>query len=168
MNNNRLVIKIGAKQFLVKPGDKIVADRLRKAEGEVFELNDLLSNELVKLKVVAHTLGKKINGLKFKNKIHYLRRYGHRQTQTILEVLSAGKEAPKSSSAKAEKVEAVATARVASAGKSVKEKRSSTTKKETKPVSKAGDKEIKSKMGDSDKTTKKTKASARKVTKNEA
>lgn len=92
MSDKQLVIKIGSKQFLAKPGAKLVADRLNKKEGEAFELADLLDKEPVKLKVIAHTLGKKIHGLKFKNKIHYLRRYGHRQSQTILEVLSVGRE----------------------------------------------------------------------------
>ncbi|QQG50012.1 MAG: bL21 family ribosomal protein [Candidatus Berkelbacteria bacterium] len=84
------VVELGGKQHLVAAGTRITTNRLKAKEGEILELKSLDDSSPVSLKVITHSLGKKINGLKFKNKVRYLKRYGHRQTQTVLEVTAIG------------------------------------------------------------------------------
>lgn len=82
------IIDLGGKQHVVSAGTKIQVNRLETKEGETINAKDLLSGSTIQLKVVNHFLGKKISGLKFKNKIRYIRHYGHRQHLTSLEVLA--------------------------------------------------------------------------------
>lgn len=89
-NKKVAIISAGGKQHLVEVGSVVTVNRLSQKEGETIELIDLLQNEPVAVKVIAEKLGTKINGLKFKNKVRYMRRYGHRQRQSVLEVLSIG------------------------------------------------------------------------------
>lgn len=88
---SQAVIELGGKQHLVAAGVRITTNRLKAKEGEAIELKSLEDQTPVSLKVITHSLGKKINGLKFKNKVRYLKRYGHRQAQTLLEVTAIGK-----------------------------------------------------------------------------
>ena len=85
------VVSLGGKQHLVGVGDRITVNRLQSKPGESLQVTDLLHQEPVKLKVLAEALGEKISGLKFKSKVRYLRRYGHRQRQTVVEVIAIGK-----------------------------------------------------------------------------
>lgn len=90
------VIEAGGKQHFVAEGNRITVNRLAAKEGEMIDTPSLIDETPVTLLVKTHSLGPKINGLKFKNKVRYLKRYGHRQPQTILEVVSIGKKiAPK-------------------------------------------------------------------------
>lgn len=93
--HNRAVIALGGKQHLVSTGTHFQTNRLTNKEGESVELKDILTGQPVKVKVVSHLLGKKINGLKFKNKVRFIRHYGHRQQLSALEVVSIGQAAPK-------------------------------------------------------------------------
>lgn len=104
------VIKTGASQQLVTAGMRVKMDRITKEAGEVFTLPNLLDEKPVTLKVIEHALGPKINGLKFKNKIRYIRRYGHRQQLTLVEVIALG-EATKVAPAKIEKTESAKVAK---------------------------------------------------------
>ena len=90
MSSAVAVIELGGKQHLVRPGARVVANRLGNAEGETFQLVDLLSNQSVQARIVGHELGAKVSGLKFKPKTRYLKRYGHRQQQTVVEIVSIG------------------------------------------------------------------------------
>jgi len=90
MDSAVAVIELGGKQHLVKTGAKVVVNRLASNEGDTLNLADMLSGQAVQAKVVSHQLGKKINGLKFKAKTRYMKHYGHRQTQTLVEVVSIG------------------------------------------------------------------------------
>jgi len=110
----RAVINLGGKQHLVEVGQKINVNRLTDQEGAVLEVQDVLTQTPVKLKVLSHLLGVKIRGLKFKNKVRYTRHYGHRQHLSTVEVSSIG---------------AVATTKVATSTKTA-------PKKATKKVSK--------------------------------
>lgn len=103
-NKKIAVIKLNGSQKLVIEGAKISVNRMPNQEGEIITTEDLLHGEKVQLKVQDHSKGEKISGLKFKNKVRYLKRYGHRQLLTNLEVISIGAKAVK----KAEKDEAVA------------------------------------------------------------
>jgi large subunit ribosomal protein L21 len=100
------VIELGGKQYSVEKGTRL---RCEKIEGEpnssvsidrVLMVKDgdkvqvgtpYLNGAAVKAKVLAHGRGKKIIGLKYKNKINYRRHYGHRQhfTAIIIEDIKA-------------------------------------------------------------------------------
>lgn len=94
MEENWAVIGCGGHQHLVGPKSKLTVNRENRQLGDEFTLPSLTSGEPVRLKVVSHLLGKKINGLKFRPKVRYLRRYGHRQMLTELEVVSIGQRQP--------------------------------------------------------------------------
>lgn len=114
---NWAVIKAGGKQHVAQVGSKIIINQIKDEEGSTINSNNELSKELVSLKVLRHFLGKKINGLKFKNKVRYLKRYGHRQPLTELEVISIGSAKPKAEAASKEKP---TTTKKAAAKKAVK------------------------------------------------
>lgn len=88
METTVAIVSLGGKQHLVKQGDQLIVNRLLAKEGTVLDLPDILNNRVVQARVLSHHLGKKVNGLKFKAKTRYFKRYGHRQTQTAVEVLS--------------------------------------------------------------------------------
>jgi large subunit ribosomal protein L21 len=96
------VVQLGGKQHLVKVASKIRVNRIDQKEGETLKLVSLLDKQTpVELKILAEERGPKIEGLKFKPKTRYQRRYGHRQPLSVLEVLTIGQaktsklEAPK-------------------------------------------------------------------------
>ncbi|MEK7171243.1 MAG: 50S ribosomal protein L21 [Patescibacteria group bacterium] len=90
MDSKIAIIELGGKQHLVKEGVLIVVNKLVTPQGESLPLINILNGEAVVAKVVSHQLGKKIHGLKFKAKTRYLKRYGHRQSETTVEVVSIG------------------------------------------------------------------------------
>lgn len=92
-SKNWAVINLGGKQHLVSTGVRFQVNQVDQKEGESFEVKDVLNGQPVKLTVVTHLLGKKINGLKFKNKVRYIRHYGHRQQLSSIEVVSVGEKA---------------------------------------------------------------------------
>ncbi len=97
------VIELGGKQHLVLAGNKIEVNRLENKVGETITLKSLLDQTPVTLKVTEELRGEKIHGLKFKNKVRYIRHYGHRQNLSALEVISIGESAKKVESKAAEK-----------------------------------------------------------------
>jgi len=92
------VIESGGKQYRVEPGQRIRVERLRAEVGDTVSLVPLLvrderlavgsklADAEVRAKVVGHLRGPKVRILKFKPKTGYLRRAGHRQELTQLEV----------------------------------------------------------------------------------
>jgi large subunit ribosomal protein L21 len=94
------VVKVGGKQYRVEKGDSIVVDRLPEDEGANVALEPLLyadgkksvfeGSDLEKVKVEAvvqgHERGRKIHVLKFKPKVGYKRRTGHRSELTRLAI----------------------------------------------------------------------------------
>src|SRR5687768_9458352 len=108
------IVRVGGKQYRVEKGDSLVVDRMSASEGD--ELEPLLyadgdksvldPGELgritVRATVSGHERGKKIHGLKFKPKIGYKRRYGHRQDLTRLEIADIKVGAAKRSAKKQE------------------------------------------------------------------
>lgn len=101
MESTVAIVSLGGKQHLVSQGAKVVVNKLDSAEGAILKLPDMLSDRTVEAKVVSHQLGKKINGLKFKAKTRYFKRYGHRQNETTIEVVSldSAVQKPKAESA---------------------------------------------------------------------
>jgi len=114
---NWAVIKAGGKQHVAQVGSKIIVNQIKDEEGSTISSVNELSKEQITLKVIRHFLGKKINGLKFKNKVRYLKRYGHRQPLTELEVVSIGSTKPQSETPAKEKA---TTAKKPAAKKAVK------------------------------------------------
>ena len=95
------VIISGGKQYRVHKGDVIQVEKLAAEDtaelifDKVLMLRDgdrceigapYLENRHVVGRAVAQTRGKKISGIKFKRRKNYLRRYGHRQHYTNVEI----------------------------------------------------------------------------------
>ena len=106
------IIETGGKQYRVTPGQTIDVDYLDKAEGETVELDKVLliaedDNVIVGTpviegaKVVATSKGngraKKIIVFKYKAKVRYRKKTGHRQSYTKLtigEIIGPGSSKP--------------------------------------------------------------------------
>ena len=95
------VIVTGGKQYTVHPGDTLKVEKLPVAEDDLLELDrvllvakdgnvkvghPLVEGALVKAQVVGQGKAPKILVFKFKNKIRYKRKRGHRQLYTELKV----------------------------------------------------------------------------------
>ncbi|WJW75106.1 50S ribosomal protein L21 [Thiohalobacter sp. IOR34] len=95
------VIVTGGKQYRVAPGDKLRVEKLDAAEGDAVEFDQVLmvaDGEDVKLgrpyveggkvtaKVTAQGRGKKVEIIKFRRRKHHMKRQGHRQYYTELEI----------------------------------------------------------------------------------
>jgi large subunit ribosomal protein L21 len=95
------IVETGGKQYKVAPGQKIEIDRLSVAEGEDVELSRVLliadgedtivgTPNIDGAKVVATCLGErkgdKIIVFKYKPKVRYRRKKGHRQLYATLEI----------------------------------------------------------------------------------
>ena len=93
------IVKTGGKQYRVQPGERLLVERLKAAEGSSVELEPLMfrsdepvldkaSLERVKVtaKVLSHERGEKLRVFKFKPKRGYKRRTGHRQELTRIEI----------------------------------------------------------------------------------
>jgi large subunit ribosomal protein L21 len=91
------IIEIGGKQYKVAPKQTIEVERLNVPEGDIVELDKVLfiggdkdtlvGNPIIKgAKVVATSLGEakgeKVIVFKYKSKVRYRRKRGHRQTYT--------------------------------------------------------------------------------------
>ena len=101
------VIQTGGKQYRVSEGDTVRVEKLGAEEGASVDLDKVLlvaDGEDVKVgapyvdggkvtaTVKAHGRGKKVKIVKFKRRKHHLKRQGHRQWYTELEItgISAG------------------------------------------------------------------------------
>lgn len=101
------VIQTGGKQYRVSEGDTLKVEKLSAEEGASLDIEKVLmvaDGENIKVgtpyvdggKVTAtiksHGRGKKVNIIKFKRRKHHLKRQGHRQWFTELEItaISAG------------------------------------------------------------------------------
>lgn len=95
------VIVTGGKQYRVAPGDTLRVEKLETPEGESVNLDRVLmvadGNDIklgkpfieggcVTAKVKAHGRGKKVEIIKFRRRKHHMKRQGHRQAYTELEI----------------------------------------------------------------------------------
>jgi large subunit ribosomal protein L21 len=95
------VIQTGGKQYTVRPGDTLTVEKLDGEAGSAVELTEVLmvadgdrvtvgtptvSGARVVAEVVEHAKGKKVVVFKYKPKVRYRRRKGHRQQFTRLSV----------------------------------------------------------------------------------
>lgn len=97
------VFESGGKQHRVSAGETVTLERLNAVEGSevTFEKvlmidnngdvaigNPFVKNGKVTAKILSHGRDKKVRVIKFKRRKNYLRRHGHRQHHTVVEVLS--------------------------------------------------------------------------------
>lgn len=95
------VIQTGGKQYRVAQGDTLRVEKLAADEGATVELDKVLmvaDGEEIKIgapyvaggkvtaKVKSHGRGDKVMIIKFRRRKHYMRRQGHRQWFTELEI----------------------------------------------------------------------------------
>ena len=95
------VIETGGKQYRVAPGDTLTVERLAGAPGEPLQLNRVLmiadgdqvrvgtpvvAGASVRCTVLGEHKGEKIIVFKYKPKVRYRRKTGHRQKYTRLKV----------------------------------------------------------------------------------
>lgn len=95
------VIKTGGKQYIVKPDDKIRIEKIEKKEGDEVSFAEVLlveKNKKVEIGMPlvkgAKVLGKvlqqgreeKVSTVKFKSKVRYTVRKGHRQPFTEVKI----------------------------------------------------------------------------------
>ncbi|VAW76129.1 LSU ribosomal protein L21p [hydrothermal vent metagenome] len=95
------VIVTGGKQYRVSQGDKVRVEKLDAAEGDSIELaqvlmvvdgddikigTPVLEGGKVTAEVKAQGRGDKVNIIKFRRRKHHMKRQGHRQAYTELEI----------------------------------------------------------------------------------
>ena len=95
------VIVTGGKQYRVCQGDKLRVEKLDVTEGESVDLDQvlmvvdgddikigtlLLDGGKVTAEVKTHGRGDKVNIIKFRRRKHHMKRQGHRQAYTELEI----------------------------------------------------------------------------------
>ncbi len=95
------IVETGGKQYRVAAGDVITVERLDadvgqevafdrvlvvRADGKVAVGNPVVPGARAVGTVLEHGRGKKIRGLKYKPKVNYRRRYGHRQGYTRVRI----------------------------------------------------------------------------------
>jgi large subunit ribosomal protein L21 len=96
------IVETGGKQYRVQPGDTIAVERLSGEPGETLDLDRVLlvggddsetrvgapgvANAVVRAEVVEHARGEKIIVFRYKSKVRYRRKTGHRQALTRLRI----------------------------------------------------------------------------------
>ncbi len=97
------VIKTGGKQYIIKEGEMLKIEKLALNEGDTAQLTEVLltadddggnveigtptlSNKVISAEVIEQGRGKKITVIKYKPKVRYRRKVGHRQPFTKLKV----------------------------------------------------------------------------------
>ena len=99
------VIRAGGKQYLVKKGDILQIEKVPFKEGQSLNFEEVLlvfdkgkvqiGSPLVKganveAKILTHGRGKKISLVKYKPKIRYHKKTGHRQPYTKVKIIEIG------------------------------------------------------------------------------
>ncbi|WP_448851304.1 50S ribosomal protein L21 [Corynebacterium sp. 335C] len=98
------IVKTGGKQYKVAEGDLVKVEKIEGESGDSVALTpvllvdggeitsgDALADATVTAEIVEQAKGKKIRGMHYKNKTGYKRRYGHRQSLTVLKITGLGK-----------------------------------------------------------------------------
>ncbi len=96
------IIETGGKQYRVKPGDTIEVERLSAEAGGTIDISQVLMvggdgsearvggptvpGAVVRAEVVDHPRGEKLIIFRFKSKVRYRRKTGHRQALTRLRI----------------------------------------------------------------------------------
>lgn len=93
------IVKTGGKQYKVAEGDLVKVEKIEGEAGSSVALTpvlvvdganvttgDKLASVNVNAEIVEHVRGPKIRGMHYRNKTGYKRRFGHRQSLTVLKV----------------------------------------------------------------------------------
>jgi large subunit ribosomal protein L21 len=97
------IVETGGKQYRVKPGDTLAVEKLSGEPGEILDLDRVLliagngdsetrvgspgvAGAVVRAEVLAHFRGEKIIIFRYKSKVRYRRKTGHRQSLTRLRI----------------------------------------------------------------------------------
>src|SRR5579871_4534697 len=97
------IVETGGKQYRVKPGDTIAVERLTSEPGDVLDLGRVLlvagngsdstrigspgvDSAVVRAEVVEHARGEKVIVFRYKSKVRYRRKTGHRQSLTRVRI----------------------------------------------------------------------------------
>jgi large subunit ribosomal protein L21 len=96
------IVETGGKQYRVRPGDTIAVERLAGEPGETLDLQRVLlvggdgaetrlgapalDGAIVRAEVIEHARGEKIIVFRYKSKVRYRRKTGHRQHLTRLRI----------------------------------------------------------------------------------
>lgn len=93
------IVKTGGKQYKVAEGDLVKVEKIEGEPGSSVALTpvlvvdganittgDKLASASVNAEIVEHVRGPKIRGMHYRNKTGYKRRFGHRQSLTVLKV----------------------------------------------------------------------------------
>src|SRR5205823_5474307 len=96
------IVETGGKQYRVKPGDTVAVERLAGEPGETLDLDRVLlvagtggsarvgspgvAGAVVRAEVVEQFRGEKIIVFRYKSKVRYRRKTGHRQSLTRLRI----------------------------------------------------------------------------------
>ncbi|CAI36716.1 50S ribosomal protein L21 [Corynebacterium macclintockiae] len=93
------IVKTGGKQYKVAEGDLVKVEKIEGEPGSSVALTpvlvvdganvttgDKLASVNVNAEIVEHVRGPKIRGMHYRNKTGYKRRFGHRQSLTVLKV----------------------------------------------------------------------------------
>jgi len=95
------VVQTGGKQYRVSQGDTVRVEKIAADEGASVELDRVLmvadgddikvgapylEGGTVSATVKAHGRGKKVKIIKFRRRKHYMKRQGHRQSYTELQI----------------------------------------------------------------------------------
>jgi large subunit ribosomal protein L21 len=115
------IITLGGKQYRVRPGERLLVDRLNEDEGKTFKprvllvggdgKTDLSPTTAVTARVVGHVLGEKIRIGKYKKRTGYRRHNGYRSRLTRIEIEAIGAtKAPATKARSAAEPKAAATA----------------------------------------------------------
>ena len=157
------IIAHSGKQYHVKPGLKFNVEKMTQAVGDEVKLSDVLmvhdgketqfgtpqvAGVAVLVRVIEHGLGDKVKIIKIKRRKHHMKRKGHRQSYTRLEVLAIGDpktvKAPKAAAVEKKPTDKSATTAKASKkatakpAKDAAEKKSPAKKADKKPVTAKG------------------------------
>jgi large subunit ribosomal protein L21 len=108
------IVRTGGKQYRVAAGDKIAVEKLPGEAGDKVSLDDiLLAGEgdkpadlkglTVSAEIIAQERGEKVIVFKKRRRHNYRRKQGHRQSLTLLRIMSVGdSKAPAKAAAKTE------------------------------------------------------------------
>ncbi|GAC1325941.1 MAG: 50S ribosomal protein L21 [Chloroflexota bacterium] len=96
------IVETGGKQYRVQPGDTVAVERVTGEPGETLDLGRVLlvggssdaprvgapavDGAIVRAEVVEHIRGEKIIVFRYKSKVRYRRKTGHRQSLTRLRI----------------------------------------------------------------------------------
>lgn len=116
------IVETGGKQYRVKPGDTIAVERIVGEPGDVLDLERVLlvagngdaarigvpgvAGAVVRAELVEHARGEKIIVFRYKSKVRYRRKTGHRQALTrirITDILLDGKSTTAAATATSER-----------------------------------------------------------------